>query len=208
MTLEPRNPIDEEVRRKFERSWIKHEPVAIEDLIPDAHATNHSETIFELVLVEMEYLRRPHDHNVKPTPIEEYVTRFPALADPISIAELIQHEFQLRGETVSADEQASYIDDYQERFPKVFSRVTIGSRSFASELRAMIRHDSLHTMSRSPGQRIGRYELINPHGLGGYGEVWRVRDSRLGREVALKQIRDDLLDSPEYRRQFVNEAFA
>src|SRR5206468_4505029 len=43
-----------------------------------------------------------------------------------------------------------------------------------------------HNMALSPGDRLGPYEIVAPIGAGGMGEVYRARDTRLGREVAIK----------------------
>src|SRR5262245_54487902 len=63
-------------------------------------------------------------------------------------------------------------------------------------------------MSLTPATRLGPYEIVAPLGSGGMGEVYRARDSRLGREVAVKVIRAGTLDDAELRRRFRGEAAA
>ncbi len=61
-------------------------------------------------------------------------------------------------------------------------------------------------MSLGPGQRLGPYEVLSPLGAGGMGVVWRSRDTRLGREVALKVLPDELAGSAERRARLEHEA--
>src|SRR5690349_1846464 len=61
-------------------------------------------------------------------------------------------------------------------------------------------------MSLTPGSRLGPYEIVSPLGAGGMGEVFRARDTRLGREVAIKVLPAHLSASPEVRSRFEREA--
>lgn len=61
-------------------------------------------------------------------------------------------------------------------------------------------------MQLSPGTRIGIYEVLAPIGAGGMGEVYRARDTRLGRDIALKLLADGLADDAERRARFDREA--
>ena len=63
-------------------------------------------------------------------------------------------------------------------------------------------------MDLSPGSKLGAYELVGPLGAGGMGEVWRARDTRLDREVALKVLPPELAEHRERRRRFEQEARA
>jgi eukaryotic-like serine/threonine-protein kinase len=61
-------------------------------------------------------------------------------------------------------------------------------------------------MRLSAGTRLGPYEILSPIGSGGMGEVYRAKDTRLGRMVAVKVLSQDLSASPDVRQRFEREA--
>src|SRR5947207_15874517 len=61
-------------------------------------------------------------------------------------------------------------------------------------------------MSLTPGTRLGPYEIVSPLGAGGMGEVYRAKDTRLGRDVAIKVLPQHLSSAPEVRARFEREA--
>ena len=61
-------------------------------------------------------------------------------------------------------------------------------------------------MTLSPGTRLGPYEILTPLGAGGMGEVYRARDTRLGRDVAIKVLPQHLSANSEVRARFEREA--
>ena len=61
-------------------------------------------------------------------------------------------------------------------------------------------------MSLSSGSRLGQYEIVAPLGAGGMGEVYRARDTRLGREVAIKILPEGFAHDPERVARFQREA--
>jgi WD40 repeat protein len=61
-------------------------------------------------------------------------------------------------------------------------------------------------MSIAPGTRLGPYEVLAPLGAGGMGEVYRARDARLKRDVAVKVLPASLSSDPDRLRRFELEA--
>ena len=61
-------------------------------------------------------------------------------------------------------------------------------------------------MALSAGTRIGAYEIFSPLGAGGMGEVYRARDTRLKRDVALKVLPDSFANDPDRMARFQREA--
>src|SRR4051812_41599784 len=58
------------------------------------------------------------------------------------------------------------------------------------------------------GTRLGSYEIVAPLGAGGMGEVYRARDAKLDRDVAIKVLPVDFADRPEALARFQREARA
>src|SRR6266571_3967729 len=63
-------------------------------------------------------------------------------------------------------------------------------------------------MTLATGTKLGPYEIVAPLGAGGMGEVYRARDSRLGREVAIKVLPESFSKDPDRLRRFEQEARA
>ena len=61
-------------------------------------------------------------------------------------------------------------------------------------------------MALAPGTQLGPYQIINPLGAGGMGEVYRARDSRLGRDVAIKILPKEMSADPARKQRFEREA--
>ena len=63
-------------------------------------------------------------------------------------------------------------------------------------------------MPLTTGTRLGPYEILGPLGAGGMGEVYRARDPRIGRDVAIKVLPREVASNPEWLRRFEQEARA
>jgi eukaryotic-like serine/threonine-protein kinase len=63
-------------------------------------------------------------------------------------------------------------------------------------------------MALTAGTRLGPYEILSALGAGGMGEVYRAKDARLGREVAIKVLPAGVVGDPERLQRFEQEARA
>jgi eukaryotic-like serine/threonine-protein kinase len=61
-------------------------------------------------------------------------------------------------------------------------------------------------MALPPGTKLGPYEIQCPVGAGGMGEVYRAKDTRLDRTIAIKILPTHLSDNPEFKQRFAREA--
>jgi eukaryotic-like serine/threonine-protein kinase len=92
-------------------------------------------------------------------------------------------------------------DDHDLRDEALSLVASAGSVSAFLETPALAQVSSL-----TAGTRLGPYEVIERIGVGGMGEVYRARDTRLGREVAIKTLPHDQLVDDSRRRRFIKEA--
>ena len=61
-------------------------------------------------------------------------------------------------------------------------------------------------MSLAPGTRLAHYEILEAIGKGGMGEVYRAKDSKLGRDVAIKVLPEEFAENEECLARFKREA--
>ncbi len=98
------------------------------------------------------------------------------------------------------------------------TRVCAGDAELEQEVQSLLEHDreasgfletpAANPRERTPGSHIGPYEILEPIGAGGMGEVYRAQDPRFGREVAIKFLPDDLILNPDRVARFKREAQA
>ena len=87
----------------------------------------------------------------------------------------------------------------------------IHSPSHQLTITQLCKLSSVETHSPEPmplasGTRLGPYEIVSPLGAGGMGEVYRARDTRLDRVVAIKVLPASTVSSPDARLRFEREA--
>ncbi len=63
-------------------------------------------------------------------------------------------------------------------------------------------------MTLAAGSKLGPYEILSPLGAGGMGEVYRAKDPRLGRDVAIKVLPATFSQDPDRLKRFEQEARA
>ncbi len=61
-------------------------------------------------------------------------------------------------------------------------------------------------MPLQPGTTLGPYEILSPIGAGGMGEVYKARDTRLDRTVAIKVLPEHVAADPDLKQRFEREA--
>ena len=122
---------------------------------------------------------------------ERALAREPAEREPY-LAEACGEDQELRREVDSLLGHAQGADDFLEK-----PALEVAARQYVSAVTEDL-----------TGRNLGRYEVLGRLGRGGMGEVYRARDTKLKREVALKVLPPESVADPGRRRRFEQEARA
>jgi eukaryotic-like serine/threonine-protein kinase len=137
--------------------------------------------------------------------IENMIAEAPELRS-VLLAALIRQEVDLRRR---ASESPS-VEEYELRFPEFGKNgLALAFLANGSELDSASQNDGKCPPPGGPGalaERFGRYEVIEFLGGGGMGEVYRVRDLELNRDLALKAMKSAHKGQVLLRRRFIEEA--
>src|SRR5260221_12910920 len=85
---------------------------------------------------------------------------------------------------------------YSSRLTKVAVAIAAPNAKFST------RYNRGDFMPLTSGTRVGAYEIVAPIGAGGMGEVYRARDTKLAREVAIKVLPEAFADDPDRLSNF------
>lgn len=142
-------------------------------------------------------------------PVEDFLESTPNLKDnPEALVDLIYAEVLLRrerGEDPTADEYVLRFPDLAEPIQTQFeldAAMDEASTQWAGSA------DLGESVDPSPPKQVGRFQIERELGRGGFGIVYLAFDPQLGRHVALKVPRVDVVDSAELRQRFQQEARA
>ncbi|MCA9078182.1 MAG: serine/threonine protein kinase [Planctomycetaceae bacterium] len=222
LSASDRQRLDALVER-FEEKWGQDDQPSIEQLLPEDQPLR-SVVLTELVHTDLEHcIKAGHAARV-----EEYLERFPSLGDDREVLqELVQTEFDLR----LKQEPALLPNEYRRRFPDL-SRPKVPARGIHTNCPhchnpiELVDEDSFreitcpgcgssfslistdNTATRGGGTTtIAHFELLEQLGMGHFGTVWKAKDTRLDRTVAVKVPRSEQLNETQ-TEQFFREAKA
>ena len=184
---------------RFEHAWRVDQRPSLGRFIaeiPDQESDQSQALIQELVLIDLEWQWRTGGDS--PPLLEEYLKQAPQLGttDTLPIA-LVVEEYRVRhnwGDRPSHEEFQRRFPHLSSDLPDVLGRV---DQELARELRKQ---------APDVPERLGRYQILQQVGSGGFGVVYRARDEELSRDVAIKVPYQESVSTHEDAEQFLTEA--
>jgi tRNA A-37 threonylcarbamoyl transferase component Bud32 len=185
----PQNDVSRIVSR-FENAWQSGPTPDLDAFVPAHDAAHRHSVLIELVLVDLEHQWKAGH----PALTQDYLERFPELTEDAEfVRELLLYEMQWRHRFTVA--------------PLVAGQT---GEAFGTEIQTPDQQAVAARISRQMGvhPQVPGYEVMEKLGKGGMGVVYRARQKKLNRVVALKMILDGAHADAEQRRRFLSEAEA
>lgn len=226
LSLAARMRIDD-VCDQFEHQWISGQEPDLPTYVDNFSGKERAFVLRELVILDLAYRwqsaatdsqvesvaqQLPNDgtscgRSLPTRPlVEDYLACFPELGSSSEVPlELIQEELRVRiafGDRPSAQ-------SYYDRFPqRTDLNLLLGQ--FETPRPVVTTHDSPveagPVPSNTPSGAVGRFQILRLLESGGLGRVSVARDSELNRQVAVKELKEQIADNPAYRARFIMEA--
>jgi WD40 repeat protein len=194
----------QELVEQFEEAWLRGDRPAIADHLPP-DPRSRGAALLELVHTDLEYRLKAGET----ARVEEYGQAYPELAqDRTAVLELIVAEYHLRRRSqpdLGQEEYFARFSQYRAELLAKWETPPFNSAK-AHPAAAMAPADDRTGPVPPAGSRLGKYELLEVVGRGGFGVVYRARDSALGRTVAVKVPRWGNLVTSEDTDRFLREA--
>jgi WD40 repeat protein/serine/threonine protein kinase len=197
----------------FEAQWLAGTAPRLEDFLPLAAEADRPTLVRKLLELERHYRQ---ERGERPT-AEEYRRRLPDYAGPIdAVFASITVTFQETVHPIGTDAKETNpqtADTAKIRCPHCQNPIQLKEHKSDEVLcpgcgSSFRMREARHTDTTAPMKSLGKFQLLERLGLGGFGAVWKARDTELDRIVALKIPHTGLLTDREELERFQREARA